>query len=94
MATPDPEGVSLLAKVLGAATAVVVPIWGARTWLDRKFEKKADKHQVNNQFQEVKFDITQVKQTQAKIFDQMTASERIAEARHRELMMHMLGNKK
>lgn len=43
MSSPDPDSFGLLAKVLGALTAVGLPIWGARTWLDTRFSKKADK---------------------------------------------------
>lgn len=47
MSAPDPEGMSLLAKVLAAAAAVVAPIWGAYSWLDGKLAKKADKVEVD-----------------------------------------------
>lgn len=33
----------LLGKFIAAATAVVAPIWGARTWLENRFAKKADR---------------------------------------------------
>ena len=50
MSAPDPEGMSLLAKVIGAAVAVGTPIWGfLKLW-----DKKADKHTVVTQLQEVK----------------------------------------
>lgn len=53
MASPDPEGMSLLAKVIAAATAVVVPVWGARTWLDKRFEKKADRDDSDRAFKHI-----------------------------------------
>lgn len=50
MAAPDPEGMSLLGKVVGAAVAIGTPIYGFFTL----WNKKADKHAVNNQIQEIK----------------------------------------
>lgn len=94
MAAPDPEGVGLLAKVIAAGAAVVVPIWGARTWLEKKFEKKADKHSVANQFQSVTLELTTQRGHIAKIFDQMRDDRSAAEMRHREVLMHLLENKK
>jgi Mg2+ and Co2+ transporter CorA len=43
MSAPDPESFDLLSKVVGAAVAVGVPIWGAKTWLDKQLSAKADK---------------------------------------------------
>lgn len=45
MAAPDPESFGLLEKVFAGLAAVGVPIWGARTWLERRFARKADKEQ-------------------------------------------------
>lgn len=42
-AVPDPENMSLLAKVITAGSAVVVPIWIARSWLENRFAKKVGK---------------------------------------------------
>lgn len=89
MSAPDPEGMTLLAKVLGAAAAVAVPVWGfLKLW-----DKKADKHTVANQLQEVKGELAVQRGHIGKIFEQMTVSERIAEARHRELLMHLVNKK-
>lgn len=49
MAVPDPESFGLLEKVLGAAAAIGVPIWGARTWLDKRFAKKADREETTRE---------------------------------------------
>jgi hypothetical protein len=49
MPAPDPESFGLLEKVLGAAAAIGVPIWGARTWLESRFAKKADKEAVTKE---------------------------------------------
>lgn len=53
MAAPDPEGMSLLSKVIAAGTAVIVPIWGARTWLEKRFETKADKGDVEKSLKHI-----------------------------------------
>jgi hypothetical protein len=47
MSTPDPESFSLLAKVMGAAAVILTPVYGASKWLDGRFEKKADKAEVD-----------------------------------------------
>lgn len=94
MSTPDPESVGLLAKVIAAGVAVVAPIWGARTWLDKRFEKKADKHVVTTEFQTVKNELGTLRATQAKIFDKLAESETRNEDRHREVLMYLLENKK
>lgn len=93
MATPDPEGVSLLAKVIGAAAAIVVPIGGAYKWLDSRFDKKADKSEVDKQFSALNAEMTTQRGNVGKIFDQMKESDRIAEERHRELLMHLIRDK-
>ena len=49
MSSPDPESFGLLEKLVAAATAIGVPIWGARTWLEKRFAKKADKEQVTSE---------------------------------------------
>lgn len=46
MATPDPEGFSLLAKLAGAIAAIGLPVGGVYKWADSKLEKKADKELV------------------------------------------------
>lgn len=38
---------SLLAKVVAAGVAVVAPVWGARTWLDKRLAAKADKEDTD-----------------------------------------------
>ena len=47
MSAPDPESVSLLTKVLGAATAIIAPVWGAYKVIETKLDKKADKSEVD-----------------------------------------------
>ena len=71
MSSPDPESMSLLTKVLAAGTAVVAPVWIARSWLEKRFSKKLD----NDDFKEfcVRFDlhVRDDRETQAKLFDKI-----------------------
>lgn len=86
MATPDPESFGLLGKVLGAATAVLVPVWGfVKLW-----DKKADKSAVKAGFEEVREELTRQRDVQAKIFDHIRESDQKGEERHRELLMHLV----
>lgn len=79
MAAPDPEGMTLLAKVLGAGAAVVVPVWGfVKLW-----DKKADKHTVNNELQTINNQLAEQR-------GMLAESESKNEERHRELLMHLL----
>jgi hypothetical protein len=86
MATPDPEELSLLAKVIAAGVAVIAPAWGAWTWLDKRFEKKADKHQVNNALQKIENEMTIQRGNVGKLFDQIRDSDQRAQDRHERLM--------
>lgn len=49
MAAPDPEGFSLLAKVIGAAAAIVVPLGGTYKWITGSLDKKADQSEMDRQ---------------------------------------------
>jgi hypothetical protein len=69
MASPDPEGMGLLAKVIAAATAVVVPVWGARTWLDKRFDKKVEKDDFKEFMARFDKHVEHDQQIQAKLFD-------------------------
>jgi hypothetical protein len=90
MATPDPEGFSLLAKVITAGGVVATPI----VWLWTKLDKKADKHAVATQLQTVTTELAVQRGHIAKIFDKLAEAESRNEVRHRELLMHMLDDKK
>ena len=52
MSAPDPEGISLLGKALGAlaviGTVVIAPLWKGRNWLERRLASKADKADTAN----------------------------------------------
>lgn len=90
MPSPDPEGIGLLAKVAGAAVAIVGPVWGVRTWLDRRFEKKADKTTVKASVDEIKLELGVQRGHIGKLFDVIRESDQKSEERHRELLMHMV----
>lgn len=69
MSSPDPDSMGLLGKVLAAATAVVVPIWGARTWIEKRFEKKMDKSEFRDFMQRFDDHVRNDREVQAKLFD-------------------------
>lgn len=82
MSAPDPESMSLLAKVLGAAGVVVVPIWGfLKLW-----DKKADKKAVAEQFKAVTDELTVQRGHIGKVFDVIRENEQRAQDRHERLM--------
>lgn len=82
MSTPDPESVTMLAKVMGAAAAVLAPVWGVTKWLDSRFDKKADKDLVNDE-------LKRHRDYFVKVFDKMEEHQ-ISDSQHfteiRELM--------
>ena len=47
MSAPDPEGLSLAAKVIAAITAVVSPFVVGYSWINGRLDKKADKDEVD-----------------------------------------------
>lgn len=71
MDAPDPEGMSLLAKVIAAGVAIVAPIWGARSWLDNRLAKKLDKSDFAEFIQRFDQHTRDDRETQAKLFDRI-----------------------
>jgi len=71
MNAPDPEGFSLLSKVIAAAAAVVVPVWGARTWLENRFGKKLNKDEFGEFCKRFDQHCRDDRETQAKLFDKI-----------------------
>ena len=69
MSAPDPESYGLLGKVLAAATALVVPIWGARTWLENRFSKKMDRDDFKDFLERFDKHCDNDREIQAKLFD-------------------------
>lgn len=47
MSAPDPDSISLVAKLMTGAAAIVAPVYGAMKYLDSRLEKKADKAEVD-----------------------------------------------
>lgn len=89
MDAPDPEGVSILTKAVIAATPLVAAAWGfVKLW-----DKKADKHAVNNAVNEVKLELGVQRGHIGQIFQQMRDMEKVSEERHRELLMHLVERK-
>ena len=75
MAAPDPEGMSLLGKIVSAAVGIVVPVWGARTWVENRFNKKLNKDDFKefiSRFED-RFDkhCENDREVQAKLFDKV-----------------------
>lgn len=88
MSAPDPESFGLLAKVITAGGVVATPI----VWLWTKLDKKADKHTVNNQLQEVKNEAALQRGHIAKLFDKLEEHARRDEETHREMLKTMSDN--
>ena len=82
MATPDPEGFSLLAKVIAAGSAFATPV----VWLWTRLDKKADKHAVANSFQKVENEMAVHRGYFKDVFNQMRENEQRAQDRHERLM--------
>ena len=93
MSAPDPEGFSLLSKVLAAGVAVIAPVAGAYKFLDHRLGKKADKDVVARALDKIEEEFTIHRGYFKDVFDKITDAEHTAEARHRELLMHMLEKK-
>ena len=84
MSAPDPESYSLLAKVIGAAAAIVAPLGGLFVFIDGRYAKS---HTVRNQLQAVFNELGILRK-------QIEENEHNGEARHRELLMHLLEKNK
>ena len=80
----------MLAKVLAGAAAVDAPIWGVIKYLDSRFDKKADKDSVKMAFEKIDTELTLHRGYFKDVFKTIEANEKSSEARHRELMMHLL----
>ena len=69
MNAPDPESFGLLEKVVAAAAAVVVPVWGARTWLEKRFARKLEKDDFKDFMERFDKHCEHDREVQAKLFD-------------------------
>ena len=86
MSTPDPEGMSLLAKVAAAGAVVLAPVIGAWKYFDWRLDKKADKDMVIAAFEKVDAEMTIQRGNIGKLFDQNRENEQRAQDRHERLM--------
>lgn len=86
MATPDPEGFSLLSKVLAAATAIAVPLGTFYKLGSSALAKKADKAEVDKQFSSLNAEMGLQRGNVGKLFDQIRENEQRAQDRHERLM--------
>lgn len=92
MSAPDPEGIGLLAKFLGACAAIGVPIgagWKYHKHLEEKLDRKADKETLEG----IQGELSTQRQRIVEVFEQIRGNESKSEQRHRELLMHLLERK-
>ena len=82
MSAPDPEGFSILSKVLAAGAVLAGPVYG----FIKLYNAKADKQEVKDAFEKVDAELTILRGTQAKIFDKISDNEKAARDRHDEMM--------
>ncbi len=97
MSTPDPEGMSLLAKVMASAAAVVGPLWGIHKWIDGRLDKKANKddmkrclEHIDRLYQNAEQDRAETRSGFERITDKLT--ERMDE-NHRHVVGLIIGNR-
>jgi len=86
MATPDPEGMSLLAKIATAATAIIAPLWGGWKYIDARLDRKADKKDVEKGFEKIDEELMMHRSYFGKVFDQMRDGEQRAQDRHERIL--------
>lgn len=86
MASPDPEGMSLLAKVAAALAMVGGPVWGAHKYLEGKLDKKADKETMKEALDKVDAELTLQRGYFKDVFTQMRENEQRAQDRHERLL--------
>ena len=94
MATPDPEGFSMLTRILAAGAAVIAPVAGAYKWVDYRLDKKADKEAVRAAYESLNNEMTVQRGNIGKLFDKVADESKVGEERHREILMHLLSKGK
>lgn len=88
MDAPDPEGMSLLAKVISAGVVLVTPIWGfLKLW-----DKKADKHVVKGDLQRLQSESDLHRQYFKDVFKSLEDHSRRDEELFREVMRSISTN--
>jgi len=83
MLTPEPEGLSLLGKIGAALAPIMAVVYGFL----RLLGKKADKHVVASQYDEIRVEQGMQRQHIAKLFDKLDEHSR----RDEELVREVLG---
>lgn len=86
MSAPDPEGMSLLGKVIAAGAAVIAPVVGVWKWFDHRMEKKLDKSDFAEAMKRFDAHAESDRTIQEKLFDQIRENEQRAQDRHERLM--------
>jgi len=69
-------------RFVGTAASAGAGMFGYHKYLDGRFSKKADKESIH----EVKEEISRLRDTQGKVFDQIRENEQRAQDRYERLM--------
>lgn len=93
MSAPDPEGFSMLTKIVAAGAAIIAPVAAVYKWADYRLDKKADKDVVKMAFDLLNSEMNTQRGNTAKLFDKIAEESKIGEERHRELLMHIISKK-
>jgi hypothetical protein len=72
--------------VAGSVLGAIGGLFGYHKYIEARIDKKADKHVVNNQLQEIKNEQAVQRGHIGKVFDQMRENEQRAQDRHERLM--------
>lgn len=88
----SPEAFALLGQVAIAGVAIGAPITGIVVWIHKMLGKKADKHAVGNQVNEVKLEQGLHRTYFKDVFEKMEEHARRDEQLFREVMSTMHSN--
>lgn len=72
--------------MVGGAGTLLGAVWGGIVYVNGRFDKKADKETVNQEFGEVKGELQTQRTTLGKVFDQIRENEQRAQDRHERLL--------
>jgi glutamate synthase domain-containing protein 3 len=75
-----------LLTVLGGAGVLVSGVWGGFVYVNGRFDKKADKEHVDQEFGEVRTELKWQRENIAKLIDQIRNSDQRAQDRHEHLL--------
>ena len=82
MSAPDPETFSWATRLLAPLGVVTAPV----IWIHKRLDRKADKIDVAEKFQEVSEELQTQRGHIAKLFDQLRENEQRAQDRHEKVM--------